>query len=161
MTCKKQKIYIEWAQQTGKYLYFDLLTVIKKAKNVTFNLSMFQYDDKNDECIKPSFDESVSPEKVLTNDDIVLLSPIRSFQLKYTAMGQYYNDHILYLGPLPTKQFVKQCNIKYLFNCCSYSNDEDILKLPNVKEIAFDVAGWSVGRIDDDEDDDEKDDDQD
>ena len=159
LQCKNQKVYIEWVQETGKYLYYDLLETAQKVKNVTFNLSVFKYDSNDDTCIEPKFDESTSPEKVLTGDDIVLLSPQRSFQLQYTPMGEYHGNHILYLGPLPSKEFIKQCYVKSLINCCAYSNDKDILALPDVKEYLFDVAGWTVGRIADDSSDDDDDDD--
>eukprot|EP01083_Nonionella_stella_P096331 270760_1 len=156
LTCKKQRIYIEWVQDTGKYLYYDLLATAKKVKKSTFNLSVFHYDIADNDCVQPSFDETAAPEKILTSDDIVILSPVRSFELQYTTMGQYYGDHVLYLGPFPSVQFMKQCHVQYLFNCCGYWNDADIRQLPNVKEIMFDVAGWIAGEIGDDDEDDKE-----
>ena len=159
ISLEKQRIYLEWVQETGQYLYYDLLQIAKKVKNVTFSLSLLKYDANNAECIKPSFDESADPEKILTSHDIILLSPQRSFKQKYTAMGEYYGKNILYLGPLPTKEFIKQCYVNSLFNCCSYSNDADVLQLPKVKEYVFDVAGWTVGRIEGDSSDEDEDND--
>jgi len=155
------KVYIEWGQNTGQYLYFDLLSIITKVKAVSFNTSILKYNAQNKECLQPAFDESVALESVLSNEDILLLSPIRSYVQYYTKMGEYHGKHILYLGPKPTKEFINHCNVKHLYNCCTHSNDEDILKLPDVVEMVFNVAAWCYQVIDDDSDDDSDDDDDD
>ena len=155
---KTQKIYIEWVQDTGKYLYFDLHSVAQKAKDVTFSASLLRYDaQNNNNGIKPSFDESASLQEVLSNDDVLLLSPIRSLEEEYTNMG-VYNKHTLYLGPLPTKSFLKQCAVTYLFNCCMHGNDEELLSdVKDVTEVMFDVASWTVGQIGTDSEEEEED----
>merc|ERR1712083_1129989 len=90
------------------------------------------------------------------NEDVLLLSPIRSIAQRYTTMGEYHGKNILYLGPKPTKQFITQCGVKYLYNCCTHSDDEDILKLPGVEEMLFNVGAWTHGHVDTDSEEEEE-----
>ena len=87
------------------------------------------------------FDESVTIDSVLGPTDILIISPLRSMHARYTPMV-ISEGHQLYLGPIPTVEFLTQCKVGYLMNCCMKPNEAEIREKTNVVERVFNVGRW-------------------
>ena len=158
--------------ETGSYVYFNLGQVIqsvdeseaphesidvkllildnKKQKNADQGTDEKEADESNEQDSPPNssaldescyFDESVPIESKLNPTDILIISPLRSMHSRFTPMG-LYEGHQLYLGPQPTVEFVNQCKVSYIMNCCLKGNAAEIKNKTDAKERLFNVAGW-------------------
>jgi len=129
---------------TGSYLYFDFAKVIEKTKQFeSLDAGLLIADKNGKNLIDEScyFDESVFDKSKLSDSDILILSPFRSMTRCYTPMG-VYEGHILFLGPVPTKEFVDEFKIKYILNCRTKNNDSELTKDGDTKERLFNVGTW-------------------
>eukprot|EP01084_Bolivina_argentea_P252331 423523_1 len=142
---RTHRIFLEWCQQsTGSYIYYDLYKVIEKLKQYkSIDVNILTIDVNKQNVLDKScyFDESVSIESQLKKTDTLILSPVRSMLATYTPMGNY-EGHQLYLGPIPTEQFLKQFKIIYIFNCCQKKNIGKLIKNTVAIERVFNVANW-------------------
>eukprot|EP01084_Bolivina_argentea_P090758 163467_1 len=139
------RIFLEWCQETGSYIYFNLYKIIEtlqQHESIDVNtLTINKNKNKNKLDKSCYFDESVSIESQLNKTDTLILSPLRSMLYRYTPMG-IYEGHQIYLGPIPTEEFIKQFKIKYIFNCCQKKNVSNLIKNTQTIERVFSVASW-------------------
>jgi len=157
---KNHRVFLEWCQvDTGSYIYFNLGLLVQSLAaseavhhSLDVNVLTLQNDHGTDEKQADNadasglddscyFDESVPVDSVLAATDILIISPLRSMHQRYTPMG-IYQGHQLYLGPLPTVEFINQCKVRYLMNCCLNGNKPEIESETAAKERVFNVAGW-------------------
>ena len=124
-------VYLEWCDfaNGGAYYYFDICKLMNPNQ---FNKNKICYIDisfimnSKNKTQYSEFDESVSIETKLKKNDILLLSPMRSINEDYTLIGTY-NNHKLFLGPLPTITFLHDCQCNVLFNCSNKPNEKKIM----------------------------------
>eukprot|EP01084_Bolivina_argentea_P061881 113120_1 len=145
LTSTNHKIFIEWCQlSNGSYIYFDLLKVVQQLQTYKcINVNLLNINNKNNITLHKScyFDESVSINSQLRTTDILITSPLRSTLATYSPMG-IFNNHQLYLGPTPNKQFIHQFKIIYIFNCCHKRNPYELIE-NTASERLFNVAKWT------------------
>lgn len=151
LSSNDHRIYLEWCQQaTGSYVYFDLSAIVQKLQtftsfevNLLTNINNTDNKDNEDKIIDKTcyFDESVTIESRLRVTDVLILSPLRSILSRYTPMG-IYRGHQLYLGPVPSVEFMNQFKVTFIFNCCQRQNAKELTAKTKAKERLFNVSKW-------------------
>lgn len=152
---KCKRVFIEWCDmQCGQYLYYNLINILNVSKDISIDTNCFSSQKStSDDSIsnlpkfEAEFDESIDINDHLSSNDIIILAPIRSILRRFTNMGVFH-DHILYLGPMPTVDFLRECKILLVFNCCMSANRKDVMNaktnLPQMREKLFNICKWKM-----------------